>query len=130
MIARLLAMLLALTACVTMVAVGCGGIAHRGRELEPVEAGIDGAWDGGDTVRRVHCDARPKPTFDHDVECRLDSDCTGTATCQSNHCCAGTFRDGACRCGDGPGCDLQHACCQSASGTIECVGSLSACATW
>jgi hypothetical protein len=112
--------------------VACGGIERRDREHEPVEAGVDAAWDGGDTVRRVVCDARPPtPRIPEGAQCRVDGDCEGMATCQSGKCCSGEWKDGACKCGDGDGCDLGHVCCQPQGETrARCVGSVSACGVW
>jgi hypothetical protein len=113
----------------------CGGIAHRDREAPVDDAGHDAA-DGGERIDRPLC-IHPTPHFVSDAgptaACNVDGDCPGAATCQGGVCCAGELRGGACRCGDGPGCDPQGICCVprgAKSTTPSCVKSLSSCGAW
>ncbi len=63
--------------------------------------------------------------------CTTDNDCPNPyASCLEGHCCTGALVNHACRCGDGPGCNLTSTCCRpigAAAGVLACEHSWSEC---
>lgn len=78
----------------------CGG-----RALSPDPVSDASILDGGsDSSIDVDAGNGLRP-------CKLPTDCDGMQTCQAGYCCGGTMVGGRCLCGDEPGCNLTHQCC-------------------
>jgi hypothetical protein len=96
---------------------GCGGkdvlvagewtdaSAKRDGRSEP-DAHLEASVDAGFDVAGIDVYVPP---------CVDQNDCEGAETCQQGVCCAGVLLNGKCTCGHGPGCDLFHLCCTTAS---------------
>jgi hypothetical protein len=110
-------------AMLALAASRCGGSVISPGSSESTSGGGGPGSGGRDAGADADADMDADASLDADASmdadasgpdlptCVAQSDCLGHAICQKGYCCTGTYSGGKCTCGDGPGCDLMHACC-------------------